>query len=452
MTEVVFEELMEIARRCRRVILAGYGEPLTNPQCLPLLRRLDADGIDISMATNGLGITPEIGRQLASIGNLTLINVSIDSPDPDVYRRVRGGNVVRALSGLGNLMAAVDDRHRVVVSSVAMLDTFPTLPAFPALLASLGVTRFAVQAVMDYNDFARGQGLLDHAELRDVVGAIRSACETHGVALELSGADRSNADLSDPRYARDHYYGGEEWDERLTRQCHVPWDVPFIDKDGRVFACCYAASQNERQLGQLGASSFDDIWAGEAFQEFRRDIVDGASTPDVCRRCTVAPLGEHHFHAWRARIVDATVSVSRRQASVCVQVVNEGTRSWTVTDNVRVGTGAPRDANSPVAHGSWIAPNRPCTFKGEVVDPGEIATFEFIMARGSDNSAVTFELVVEGVCWLESSTFAVTPGRKSRGAVRRLLRRLQRTQCGPVSLARRASPRPARAILRQLCR
>src|SRR5437016_4669763 len=35
MTDVVFDELLAIARRCGRVVLAGYGEPLTNPQCLP---------------------------------------------------------------------------------------------------------------------------------------------------------------------------------------------------------------------------------------------------------------------------------------------------------------------------------------------------------------------------------------------------------------------------------
>src|SRR5579862_5539469 len=38
MQPAVFDDVLALARRCGRVIIAGYGEPLTNPNCLPLLR------------------------------------------------------------------------------------------------------------------------------------------------------------------------------------------------------------------------------------------------------------------------------------------------------------------------------------------------------------------------------------------------------------------------------
>ena len=176
MTDVVFEELLRIARRCRSVALAGYGEPLTNPQCLPMLHTLDAEGIDVSMATNGIGLTPDVARELAAIEHLRLVNVSIDSPDPDVYHEVRGGNVHRALRGLRNLMEVIDDRNRVMVTSVAMHSNLATLTAFPDLLAGLGVRRYNLQAVIDYNDYSLGQRLLDRSAAASLLSEIECAC------------------------------------------------------------------------------------------------------------------------------------------------------------------------------------------------------------------------------------------------------------------------------------
>src|ERR1051325_7548535 len=164
MFDAVFVEVLAMARRCRWVIVAGYGEALTNPQCLPMLRALDAEGIDMSIATNGLALSPAVARALTVIRHLSMINVSIDSPDPDIYRAVRRGNVHRALAGLRNLMAAIDRRERVMVSSIAMRENLASLVGFPQLLGDIGVRRYAVQAVVDYNDYAVGQRLLDHPE------------------------------------------------------------------------------------------------------------------------------------------------------------------------------------------------------------------------------------------------------------------------------------------------
>src|SRR5690606_35607048 len=150
MSDAVFDEVLRMARRCRRVALAGYGEPLTSPSCLARLRALDAEGIVVHMATNGLALSRSVAEELTALRHLATINVSIDSPDPDVYRAVRGGNVERAMQGLRNLMAVIDDPERVCVSSVAMRATLPSLRAFPGLLAELGVRRYSIQGVVDY--------------------------------------------------------------------------------------------------------------------------------------------------------------------------------------------------------------------------------------------------------------------------------------------------------------
>src|SRR5579862_1053900 len=281
MTDMVFAEVLALARRCGRVIVAGYGESLTNPRTIPMLQAFDAEGIDISIATNGIALSPAVARCLSALRHLSMINVSIDSPDPEVYRAVRRGSLERAMRGLRNLMAAIDRPDRVMVSSIAMRESLASLVAFPALLAEMGVRRYAVQSVVDYNDYAIDQRLLDHPEMRTLLEAVEAGCIEHGIRFDLSVPERSRADVEDPTRARERYYGFGEWDTRLTRQCLVPWEIPFVDKDGRVFACCNAAAANEHRLGQIGTGTLDEIWTGPEFQRFRREIVNGATTPSI---------------------------------------------------------------------------------------------------------------------------------------------------------------------------
>ncbi len=406
--DAVFEEVLAVARRCRRVIVAGYGEALTNPRCLPMLRALDAEGIDMSIATNGLAVSRSVARALTEIRHLSMINVSIDSPDPDVYRTVRRGNVGRALGGLRNLMAEIDRPERVMVSSVAMRDTLASLVRFPAMLAELGVRRYAVQSVVDYNDYAIGQRLLDHPEMRGLLEAVENECNAHGVQFDLSVPERSRADFEDPAYARERYYGADEWDPAVTRQCLVPWEIPFVDKDGRVFACCNAASANERPLGRIGERTLDEIWTGVEFRRFREDIVDGATAPDICRRCTVAPLGSHLFATWGAGLVSVDCAAAAWYPRVTVVVRNTGSRVWTPADKVRIGVARPRDAPSRLAGPGWLAANRVTTFVEAEVPPGAVATFVFRVRRPSGVTTEEFAVVADGACWLPSTHFTVT--------------------------------------------
>ena len=59
----------------------------------------------------------------------------VDSPDPEIYHRIRGGPLEKALRGIANLMAEIDDPLRVSVSSVLMSESVASLVAFPPVLA-----------------------------------------------------------------------------------------------------------------------------------------------------------------------------------------------------------------------------------------------------------------------------------------------------------------------------
>ena len=409
MTETTWARLRQAAAWVGRAALAGYGEPLTDPSCLQRLEELDDDGVVLAMATNGTRVTAEAARRLAALRHLLEVNVSIDAADPDAYRRLRRGSLHRALLGVRLLSGALHP-HQVLVSAVLLDDTAATWASLPDLLQRLGVRRLAISASHDYNDFSRERRATpDNAP---VVHSLRTACEARGIAVELSNPIRTSAELRSDQATMDRYFvDASAWDPTRTRQCFVPWEAPFVDKDGRVFPCCFAAAADEHRLGDL-ADGLEAVWSGVAFRRFRDDLVDGRTTPDVCRRCTTVPLGPHPYADWRAELVDIT---TRRTGLVELRYRNVGTRTWTRSQPVRVGSSRPHDTMSTLRTDGWLSPNRAVATAEAAVPPGAIATFRVpVAARGSGYVA----LVADGHCWL--------PGTDVRITARRSLRRWSR--------------------------
>ncbi len=95
--------------RTAMLALAG-GEPTICPDFLAVLRRAAACGMHLSVATNGVTITPRLAGEMAEAG-ARYVEVSLDSVDParhDAFRgvegmwqrAVRGAKVVAATQGL----------------------------------------------------------------------------------------------------------------------------------------------------------------------------------------------------------------------------------------------------------------------------------------------------------------------------------------------------------------
>ena len=99
------EEILHFVRFVRDrfglalVRLTG-GEPLLRRGLADLVRGLDGLGLpDLAMTTNGQRLA-EMARPLRRAG-LRRVNVSLDSLDPDTYRRLtRGGDLARTLRGI----------------------------------------------------------------------------------------------------------------------------------------------------------------------------------------------------------------------------------------------------------------------------------------------------------------------------------------------------------------
>jgi SynChlorMet cassette radical SAM/SPASM protein ScmF len=84
------------------------GEPVLHPRFLEIVDFLTAEGLDLSMETNGTLIDRDMAVHLYEKTNLKRVSVSLDSPDPAEHDRFRGlkGAFDGAVRGIRHLAAA----------------------------------------------------------------------------------------------------------------------------------------------------------------------------------------------------------------------------------------------------------------------------------------------------------------------------------------------------------
>ncbi len=421
MSDVVWSEVMPLARQAKQVFIAGFGEPLTNPRCLELLQQLDDEGIRTTLSTNGLALNPTTAKRLAALPFLVHVNVSLDAADATTYRHIRGGNLDRAFAGLANLVEAMPDASRITVSCVAMRENIDSLAGLPPMLERLGIKTLVVQGLNDYTSYSKDQSLVGADHLSEHLQQLRSACQQRGVELVLTTGERTTAEENQLDSVLAQYYDDDAGPQTGTRQCMLPWEQPYVDKDGRVFPCCIAGASSQSQLGQLGdegEGELSDIWVGGAYQAFRQALLDPATTPAVCRACTIVPAGPHPLTAYRASL-DGEPQTFKSNGEVTVRFRNSGTKAW-VRGTVQVGTATPRNRASETEHSTWLSGIRPCSFTEPSVAPGELATFTFSTYIPPRRAREEFQLVVNGSQWLPNTRFAVVTPTAFRHPVRTL--------------------------------
>lgn len=400
-----WEQVKDFARQSGRIMLVGFGEPLTHPDFLSMLEELDDLGVEISFSTNGIG-AEVIAGPLAAIRGLRHVNVSIDSPDETIYREIRGGDVHRALAGLGSLAAALRHRMPVTVAAVAMKKNIRSMLVFPQLLATMGVRHLVIQGLHDYTAEINEQHIhtgrkfpmfIRTSERPDFIfNEIITQGKKHGVEILFN--DRVTLDFYMPQQSSGKYFTPPRNDNSMTRACTVPFASLYVDSEGRVYPCCHSAG--EAQLGRISTETpLDRIWQGDAFRKFRSDLLTASTTPPVCRKCTIVPLGEHPFNQYRTEIVGLE-SLEEGETSFRIQVRNAGTETWTREFALNLGTSGPQDRMSLHYLPDWFSPSRPASMAEDRVAPGEVATLSFRFRPAATRQPEYFQLLIEGKFWL----------------------------------------------------
>jgi mycofactocin biosynthetic radical S-adenosylmethionine protein MftC len=247
----------------------GGGEPTIRPDFWHLLQYAVDHEVGVKFSTNGVRITPERARFLASTDYVD-VQVSLDGATAEVNDHVRGpGSYATAIRALRNLADAgfQDAKISVVVTrhNVGQLDDFKALA--DEYGATLRLTRLRPS----------GRGA-------DVWDELHPLPEQQRVLYDWLTAHGEDVLTGDSFF---HLAGFGESLPGLNL-CGAGRVVCLIDPVGDVYACPFAIHDEFHAGNILRDGGFQQVWqTSQLFQELRAPQSSGACTScgffDACR-------------------------------------------------------------------------------------------------------------------------------------------------------------------------
>lgn len=232
----------------------GLGEPLIQKELPEFVLYAKRKGAASSVNTNGILLTEEALNRLIANG-LEFLGVSIDSPFPENYMKIRRGANFKVLTENLDALKKTPLIKHTKVHTVVMLENLNDLALMPFFCHQHDIPSlyFQLQNEIEVND-----------KIRETVAHVEEICRDYKLAFfPLVPV------------------------EKIRRRCKWPWLATYIDINGNVFPCCIVphvlGNHEDAVFGNIFKENFKEIWLGEKYVEFRRELKDGF--PNICRGC-----------------------------------------------------------------------------------------------------------------------------------------------------------------------
>jgi len=286
----------------KSVVFSG-GEPLNRTDIADILDDARKYGLAVGLISDGTQLSERKSEALA--GAASWVAISLDAPNSEVYKIVRGWDgFERATSGLEHLAAAS-----------ARLGTNPTVSV------SMTVSRLNIDYVSEmlewFRDnrnlaqwlrikFAHGQAdwqkrhIADSSQIQALSGYLSKLVEDQSPLI-----DGTNIEYLVRNFLRELPFediaSGSPIKDPVFRpadpinRCFTPYVFALIDPQGGVYPCCYLYYDNHSlntardgrpsfNMGNIQDRSFMEIWRGDKFEKLR--TVSDPRTASLCAECT----------------------------------------------------------------------------------------------------------------------------------------------------------------------
>lgn len=298
----------ELSRLGTKVIYLSGGEPLLKKEIFSIIRIAKAKKIKVGMITNGTLITERVAKELLESG-LDHIIFSIDSPEVDLHEQIRGvkGSWKKATNGL-RLMDKLrkemnKDQFFISVHFLVTRKNYELIENMIESKSQLGYNEIGFLPVVG-KTVATEEFFLrknDLEALKKRLPSIKAKLQKHQLSTDIiipltSICNSKNVEKVEnygiynlvlPRHIKDKIL------------CFAPWKMATIDPFGNVYPCCHACTfqnlsedliQNfwgaeDFKLGNIKQNSFEEIWNGQKYIEFRDQCKNPPHFP-MCKSCS----------------------------------------------------------------------------------------------------------------------------------------------------------------------
>ncbi len=251
--------------------LSFQGEPMMHPEFFRIAGLFR--GMRPVISTNGHWLDREGCIRLAD-SPLKEIIISYDGVTPETYGLYRKGGdhgqVTRSVRLLAETVRHRRSRLRITLQFIVHKGNEHEVAAAAAFAAVLGA-RFVVKSMQVLDQVRAGEWMPTDPHRARYVRARGEAAESTGE----SGTD------------------AETWRSRrgADRGCLRMWRSAVITCDGDVVPCCYDKN-GDHAMGNLNDQTLREIWHGEQYRAFRRQVMTDRKQIGICRDC---PEGSRLF-------------------------------------------------------------------------------------------------------------------------------------------------------------
>ena len=246
----------EISNHLLYLVFYFQGEPYLNPDFLEMVQYAVDRNIYTATSTNAHYLSDENARRTVESGLDRLI-ISIDGTTQEVYEQYRvGGSLEKVMEGTRNIVrwkkALRSATPHIIFQYLVVQPNEHQVTEVKKLAKELGVDEVAFKTAQVY-DFENGHPL-----------------------IPVNG-----------KYSRYKKNGNGKWSIKnpLMNHCWKMWHSCVLTWDGTVVPCCFDKDASH-SLGSLKQKSFREIWFGESYNNFRKNLLSGRSKIDICTNCT----------------------------------------------------------------------------------------------------------------------------------------------------------------------
>ncbi len=222
---------------------------------------------------------------------------SIDSPHKEVFESLRvNSHFEKVVSNIQEIMPLARE-HQVEIgfNAVVMEPNWRHMPELVDFVADLGGETLAMQELLPnstgYDELSL-EGRVSEEEFSEMVALVKQRAEARNVDLTLQLHSPHGGEYGTPQENRPtkaplttvREVHMESLGPMAPGFCNMAMNYVKVTPDGKVFPCC--RGPEELEMGNVLEQSFDAIWNGAKYQEFRRQMFKGEYA-DVCANCLV---------------------------------------------------------------------------------------------------------------------------------------------------------------------
>lgn len=249
------EKIIEMKSHLAYLTFYFQGEPYLHPQFLEMVDFAASHRIYTATSTNAHYLNDAQAKATILSGLHRLI-ISIDGTTQETYQQYRvGGQLNKVLEGTKNL--------------VKWKKKFKHGPML--------IFQFLVVAPNEHQ-------IQEAKDLADDIGVDAIEFKTAQIYDYENGSELIPKQSKYSRY-RKGSNGKFALKSKMSNQCWKMWHSCVITWDGKVVPCCFDKDATH-VMGDLKKQSFKEIWQGEKYNQFRRQLLTARSSIDICKNCS----------------------------------------------------------------------------------------------------------------------------------------------------------------------